>query len=294
MSIIQPDGKREPRRPSLKGSLMQDVTRGVERSRAWPRSRGKKQAPHTEEQKEFFRQTQWAYKFQDPRCIKLLDEATAGTPLLPRDIFLMMTSGRLLETQDELGRWLLPTAATQEVSNSLDALGSTEGQIIRRGADRWEAVEGGLGAEWTLHYSQPVVGTPFQVIVNDIPFCSEILVMMYRVEATVASNRFIRLGTNGGATVYATTGDYAQLEANGQLNSVSTAARIASSTTTPITLIATIQNPYLPGMPKWVKSVSGVDDQIFLADWDVPIDTVVFDTDGSGRLENGRCLVAYR
>jgi len=140
MAVLPPKGKTVDRRPSMKGKIMQDVSNGAERSRAWPRDRGKSLHPKTKEQMEWFRQAQWATKYMDPKMLISFKEATAGTPLLPRDMATMMFAGRLFMIDMLDGRKLYSVQVLRDVSESLDVISQTPGHQLIRGPTYWEGV----------------------------------------------------------------------------------------------------------------------------------------------------------
>lgn len=138
MAALPPKGKLVDRRPSLTGVLVSDVSNGVERQRAWPRSRGKITNPTTVEQMEWFRQAQWATKYIDPQIMTTFAQATKGTPLLPRDLATMMFAGRMFYFIFPDGRKMFSVQAKTDVSTSLDAIGQTPGMTLIRGPVYWE------------------------------------------------------------------------------------------------------------------------------------------------------------
>lgn len=138
MSVINSDGKRRTRRPSLKGALMQDISNGQERTRSWPKARGKKLSPKTLEQMEWFRTVQLATKYMAPDQLINAMNATAGTPLLPRDILTMMAAGRLYYFLLPDGRKIASRPMINDVSQSLDVISDIPGTLLKRGADQWE------------------------------------------------------------------------------------------------------------------------------------------------------------
>ncbi len=141
MAVLPPKGKTVDRRPSMKGKIMQDVSNGAERSRAWPRDRGKSLHPKTKEQMEWFRQAQWATKYMDPKMLVSFKEATAGTPLLPRDMATMMFAGRLFMFDMLDGRKIYSVQVLKDVSESLDVISQTPGFQLVRGPVYWEGVQ---------------------------------------------------------------------------------------------------------------------------------------------------------
>lgn len=136
MAILPPK-RGSQRRPSMRGNLLQDTTRGVERNRAWPEPRGSRQTRAQREQTDWFRQANWAFKLQDPKTIQMFTEAAAGTSLYPRDIFSIMAAGGLFSLAVENGKVMYPMQSVLAVSESLDVIGQSEGSILYRGADRW-------------------------------------------------------------------------------------------------------------------------------------------------------------
>jgi hypothetical protein len=137
MAIIQNDGKRQRRRPSLKGGVMLDVVNGQERARAWPKKRGKKLHPATVERNEWFRQAQWATKYMDAEMYWQAQQAVQGTPLLPRDVLTMMMSGRLATFVMPDGKQYWSRQVVDSVSESLDVITAVPGTMLFRGPDRW-------------------------------------------------------------------------------------------------------------------------------------------------------------
>lgn len=140
MAAFPPKDKLVTRRPSLKGLVMMDVSNGAERTRAWPRKRGKNLPPAQKERMEWFRQAQWATKYMEPAVMVTFANATKGTPLLPRDLATMMFAGRFTTLILEGGRKVFSVQQMQDVSFSLDAIGQTVGTQLIRGPVYWEAV----------------------------------------------------------------------------------------------------------------------------------------------------------
>jgi hypothetical protein len=141
MAVLPPKKGSSSRRPSLRGVIQQDITRGVERSRAWPPKRGKNVHPKTKAQMDVFRQAQWAWKFMDARIQADITAAVHGSPIMPRDVWLMMISGRLWWFLNADGKKEFSMAVIKDVSASLDVFSQTEGMMLRRGAELWEALD---------------------------------------------------------------------------------------------------------------------------------------------------------
>ena len=142
MAIIRGDGKgAAKRRPALRGLVMQDVSRGAERTRAWPRSRGKPKAPGEAERQKKFAMANLATKYVAPQIAVDFTNAVKGTPLLPRDLLISMFYQRLAAIVMPDGKVLWPMPARNDVSQALDALANQPGQMLRRGPAIWEPVE---------------------------------------------------------------------------------------------------------------------------------------------------------
>lgn len=140
MAVFPPLKPGKNKRPSLKGTLMVDVSQGAERMRAWPPKRGKNLPDKTKEQMEWFRQAQWACKYMAPEIMQSFARATKGTPFLPRDIATMMFAGRFVNFIFADNTRLSSVQTITDVSESLDVFGTTEGMTLRRGPQFWEAV----------------------------------------------------------------------------------------------------------------------------------------------------------
>ena len=140
MSADEAEGRWRKRRPSLTGVIMQDVSHGAERTRAWPRKRTAAEKAKTKEQNEWFKQVQWASKYLAPGIMKNIMEARAGTPFLPRDIFTMQMAGTMCSFVTPNGRRIHSMATYQAVSESLDAITQFENYLLIRGPEGWVGV----------------------------------------------------------------------------------------------------------------------------------------------------------
>lgn len=125
---------------------MIDTVRGVLRVRKWPRKRG---TPTSERQLfwiDWFRQANLLAKYADAMSMARAILMTKDTGLYPRDVLLKAMRGRLYTWADETGwRWY-PVAAIGDISETLDVLGQTVGDILVRAIDRWRPpTPGNLG-----------------------------------------------------------------------------------------------------------------------------------------------------
>lgn len=141
MSVLPPRKGNTSRRLNSKGVVMQDVSRGVERTRVWPKKRGKNLPEKTKEQMELFRQIQWAAKFMDARVYQTLATAVKNSPIMPRDFWMMLYSGRAYAFQNPDGSRIYSMAVVKDVSESLDVLCAIPGMMLIRGAELWEGVD---------------------------------------------------------------------------------------------------------------------------------------------------------
>jgi len=127
------------RRDSLRGVSYSYVRRGVEVTAKWPRKRGDNLHPKTLAQMEYFRQVQWAWKYSAAGVQRSFADAVKGTPLMPRDIFLMWQAGRAVSVTLPDGRTIYHMATINAVSDSLDVFTKEVGAMLYRGAQGWRA-----------------------------------------------------------------------------------------------------------------------------------------------------------
>jgi hypothetical protein len=123
MSLYDTPKSNPKRRPSLRGAVMLDITHGEPRARAWPRPRGKGGTEEQKQQREWFRQASWAIKYMAPEMVKDVMVARQGKPLLPRDMLMMMLSGRLATLTLPSGTvwWWQPPNPSDWTFSSFDA-----------------------------------------------------------------------------------------------------------------------------------------------------------------------------
>lgn len=293
MAAFPPKDKTVDRRPSLSGVLMQDVAHGVERSRAWPRKRGKKLDPVTKDQNDLFRQYQWATKYWDPKLYIQAMNAVKGTPLLPRDIMTMIMSGRLCSIRMVDGKVWYPMAALQDVSQSLDVITQTPGRSIRRGDELWEEYNPAIGsAQWTLvHYEEilaPVASIPVVLPAGVV----DVMILALDITLSGSGFRYIQLSTDGGATFYTSSGDYRFLDANGVATNNLAAFSHQSSTSAARTIGGQILDANGIDAPKQCMSILGVNPRIFVASND-PINALRL-TSSVANLTGGKFYVLAR
>ncbi|PIQ24893.1 hypothetical protein COW64_17265 [bacterium (Candidatus Blackallbacteria) CG18_big_fil_WC_8_21_14_2_50_49_26] len=155
-------GKGSNRGPSFKGRYLIYLQNGQIRIQRWPRKRKRKLHSKTIAQNKMFRAAQWLTKYLDGSQMVIAAEATAGTPLLPRDIMTMLMYGRAFGLKFNDGKVFYTMAQRRDISESLDILGSEPGYILQRGADFWTAVPfsgggGGSGVRYASNFSNMAI-----------------------------------------------------------------------------------------------------------------------------------------
>lgn len=226
---------------------MVDVSNGKIRVRKWPRKRGPPKTEAGREHVEWFRQANWATKFWDPMLVSQIIEATAGSPLMPRDLMLQFMAGRAYYLVGESGVKIYPMAAKRDVSESLDVIAQQEGMLMYRGPTFWEPIEQGEtgwllrygapgappywsptgpgGAGWTPIYDGPVdTGVPTMDFTG-LESWSDLVLIARGITSSVSEVRFIRGSCDGGSTYFSGASSYQVLGADGTLTGASTWGR---------------------------------------------------------------------
>lgn len=299
MALLPPRKGNTRRRPGSKGLIMGDMVRGVERVRAWPRKRGKSKTEQQKAQTEAFRQAQWAFKYQDAAVIDTITEMVAGTPLMPRDLFLMMVSGRAFAFQHEGEPIQYSMAAVQDVSESLDVISPNPGYMLLRGPQFWEGhpvPSGGLGAmPWTV-IDDKIITSPIANWDVSVIGYTDVQLAVIGVTASVSSFRAIRLSTDGGVTFFSTNGNYQWWSVDGVTSNGSemycygtTAATAARSG------LIFCSNISANGVPKFWTPQNYTNRPVqFLAANQLPITNIRFFNAAGGTLNAGRLLTIGR
>lgn len=122
---------------SLDRNLMIDAARGQIRVRAWPKKRGKPKSPVTIEQNNWFRDCLALIKRLEPGFMERMYTYTKGTPLLPRDLAMMIIAGRFCYFKMADGTRMFSEVVMVEVSEALDVISQAPGSIMIRGEEVW-------------------------------------------------------------------------------------------------------------------------------------------------------------
>lgn len=253
---------------------MQDVTQGVERSRSWPRNRGKPKNEKTKEQNDWFRQMQWATKYMDPRLLIDAVAAVKGTPLLPRDILTMLHSGRLMAFQTETGKRIYPVQAKRDVSESLDVISQQEGYTLVRGPDGWEGRAQTTGGSWTVAFSLSGFAPQADIVITDLPPALEYQVIGTSLYTTDFRFLDMHVSTNNGASFFDAHGNYVDVFSDGNQLLTSVAYNTSQQLTGPRLIQYRIIAPHVAGVPKIILNQQNWTSRQFVADIVNPINAM--------------------
>lgn len=139
MSVLQGPPSRG-KTTAFKGNFYVRQWRGRLVVCKWPRKRKPNLDAGTRQRNDDFKQANWLVKYMDPRQIMTARNAAAGTPLMPRDIHIANTYGRLYAFAREGGGFAYSKAMVSDVSFNLDIIGQQAGDLLARGPDSWEPV----------------------------------------------------------------------------------------------------------------------------------------------------------
>ncbi len=223
---------RKGRRPALTGRLMIDTVRGVLRVRKWPKKRGKPKSALQRFWVDWFRQANRLAKYADGMSQARAIEMTKGSGMYPRDVLLKAMRGRLyFWTTPDGWKWY-SMAAIGDISESLDVLAQTVGDVLVRAADRWRAPPTGIlgdvltnkgpgnPAAWATPagpggiVQEAIAGTPIvpDNTVNsydlDVSAYAQIVITLDGVGFAASDFTTLRLSTDGGITFHAGAADY--------------------------------------------------------------------------------------
>lgn len=149
-----PKGKRKvyptQRPPALRGVMVVDEIHGKPRLRAWPRARGPNRHPTNRRWTDWLNGMTYLWRYQPSKFKAQLEEATKGTPWMPRDPFISAARGRAWSFTADDGRTYYPKVVKEAVSQSLDSIGQIVGNMLYRAATGWEPVPPPEGADKLL------------------------------------------------------------------------------------------------------------------------------------------------
>jgi len=137
----KPTGGTRP--PSLRGALVIDTTRGSPRVRAWPAPRGQNRHPTNIFWTNWLKWATHLYNYQPAPLKAELASMTAGTPWMPRDVFISAMRGRAFLIVLPNGRKYYPMPAREDVSQTIDTLAQIPGQMLFRGRHLWLPIQPG-------------------------------------------------------------------------------------------------------------------------------------------------------
>jgi len=221
---------RTGRRPSITGRFMVDTVRGVIRVRAWPKKYGHARSALQQKWIDWFTQANRLAKYADPKTQDWAREVTKGTGLYPRDVILKLMRGRLFWFIDQYGWKWYPMAALGDISETLDILAQTPGNILVRAVDRWRNATGyAVGRVLTAQ----AVGTPpiwaapgGGVFQNEVPGSPLVLdgtksqydidvsaymsvqIISQTIALSASQGLYVRASVDGGVTFKAGATDY--------------------------------------------------------------------------------------
>lgn len=212
---------------------MIDSVRGTLRVRKWPKKRGPPKSAKQAWWVDWFVQANRLAKYADGASMARSIAMTKGSGLYPRDVLLMAMRGRLYNWVDSDGwRWY-SMAAIGDISNSLDVLGQTVGDILVRAVDRWRPpAPGGAGQVLTNQgpgappiWSAPpggmvqtvLAGTPIAVddtvseYILDVALQFSLELVLDAIVFASSDRAGLRFSTDGGVSYHAAASDYNQI-----------------------------------------------------------------------------------
>lgn len=218
MAVIRGNGSEpKKRQPSLRGAVMADVSGGVIRARGWPSPRG---APKTIKQKraqDKFAAANEATKYLAPQIMADFTAAVKGTPLLPRDLLIQIMFDRLAAFEMINGRTLWPMTARNDVSQALDTLSQTPGDVLVRGDEWWEARTIGPGtiAPWQL-ISDTTLSSPVGSFeAKNLDGLTDVQALIVNGTKSVSGYFVVQVSTDNGASYFTSSANYTFIPATG-------------------------------------------------------------------------------
>jgi len=147
----KPTGATRP--PSLRGAIIIDETRGSPRVRAWPRPRGQDRHPTNIFWTNWLQWATYLYRYYPAQLKADLEQQTAGTPWMPRDVAISAMRARAWYFKGPDGRTYYPMAARDDISNSLDIIAQLPGQMLFRASGLWVPILSGTPGDQLTYVS---------------------------------------------------------------------------------------------------------------------------------------------
>lgn len=136
MALLGPAGGKRARN-SLGGLARIRSIRGILQAAGWPRHKPRRKSKEFQDSVIVFDAAAAAYPLIAPEVRRQVAAAVVGTQWLARDVHTVVMYGTLFCLTQPDGSTIWPMAATQNVSEALDAIGSLPGGIMVRTAERW-------------------------------------------------------------------------------------------------------------------------------------------------------------
>ncbi len=221
---------KKGRHPSYTGRVMIDSFRGVLRVRKWPKKRGTPRSALQRWWVDWFVQANLLAKYADPMSQARAIEMSKDSGMYPRDVLLKAMRGRLYFWSTTDGWKWYSMAAVMDVSNSLDALAQTVGDVLVRATDRWRAPPAGAAGQVLTHQGAadpPIWLTPAGGLIQeelpgspvvldntasqydfDVSDYLDLWIVSRAITLAASQSMWLRVSVDGGATFKAAATDY--------------------------------------------------------------------------------------
>jgi len=130
---------------------MIDETRGSLRIRSWPKPRGQNRHPTNVYWTQWLQWATYTYRYAPAKFKFELEQATKGTPWMPRDIWIAATRATAFLLQDEYGRTYYPMSAKTDISESLDVIAQLPGEMLWRSSGLWVPIPSGAPGQLLVY-----------------------------------------------------------------------------------------------------------------------------------------------
>lgn len=246
---------------------MIDLVNGKIRIRKWPRPRRRAKSTAQQLSRDKFAAAQRAAKYIAPQIMRLFTEATAGTPLLPRDLSTMMLYNRMYAFHMPDGRKVFPMPAYLEVSDALDVISNMDGMTLVRGANGWEALPygGGAGGWEMLKFDDMTTNgaIPYSQL-DGVTDYNEIYAIMDSVYMQTLDSMRIACSVDDGVNWITANSAYSWIRDFGRLDANGPPFMAASNNQRPTSGTMQILN-FPPGVPNYFNSQNNAEALITIA-----------------------------